>query len=170
MKTETALTAFCITTVALIVGLVVITSFNLPPTTTGQAFIGIPVIYEGADKPSDVVQVKADASDPLCYQKGITLCQKENTGRTFVWCADDVAHQCGIPHKHQKECSLRAGFELKYQGSRQCRYGVIDECAARCPYAEKDQCVKISKGRCSLIGGRFQDERERNRYTYSYTQ
>jgi hypothetical protein len=101
--------------------------------------------------------VDVDHSDPFCYQNGVKACQRLNAGENFVLCADQVALDCGMPHAQLARCFLPAGFELKYLSKRECGYGAIDECKVRCAIGMVDDCVEISKSRCELIGGAFQN-------------
>ncbi len=170
MKTETALTAFCMTTILLIVGLVTLTAVQLKitdPVIVGQT-IGLPALATHIE-PTNVVLVPVDPADPLCYQKGVKECQRSNTGPNFVHCTDHVAVECGLQYTKLTRCFLPAGFELKYLSKRECDYGVIDECQARCPVGAQKECVEASKGRCALIGGRFQGIYQQEKYT-AYSQ
>jgi hypothetical protein len=166
MKLETALTAFCMTTVLLIVGLVVLTASQqrlLDPSIVGNYYFGIPLQGRVSREQVPLVLVDVDPNDPLCYQHGVGDCKRANAGENFVLCTDRVALDCGMPHARLALCVLTAGFELKYVSKRECQYGVIDECKARCAAGLVEECVERSKGRCELIGGRFQELREEER-------
>lgn len=156
MKTETALTAFSMTTLLLIVTLVVMTSFEMQNAgITGNYYIGIPLQGQISRQslPLEIPQVSI--RDPFCYQNGVKDCQRLNAGQNFVFCADQVATKCG--YKQFAQCFLTAGFELKYKAKRECDYGVMDECTARCSAGTVGECVEISKSRCALIGAYFQN-------------
>ncbi len=154
------------TTVLLIVGLVAMTATQLKLTDSPLIgnYLGVPMQW-AHQEPEDVMLVKVDASDPLCYQKGVGECQRANTGPNFVHCTDHIAVECGLQYTKLTRCFLPAGFELKYLKKRDCDYGVIDECTARCPVAAQKECVESSKGRCALIGGRFQGTYQSEKYT-----
>jgi hypothetical protein len=168
MKTETALTAFCITTVMLIVGLVLLTAHDLQlidTPITGEAYLGIPRMGQVSREPLPLTLIEVDPRDPDCYQKGVKECGRLNAGKNFVLCTDRVGLDCGAPHALLAQCFLPAGFELKYLTKRECYYGVIDECKVRCAAGMVNSCVELSKSRCELIGGKFQDIREQTRKT-----
>jgi len=164
MKTETALTAFCLTTVALIVGLVALTARQLEPTVTGN-YLGIPRYGQISREPVPLGFAEVDPDDPFCYQNGVKSCQRFNAGENFVLCTDRVAIDCGLPHAQLARCFLPAGYELKYLSKRECHYGVIDECKVRCSIGLVEDCVDISKSRCELIGGAFQNIYQQTRKT-----
>lgn len=170
MKTETALTAFCMTTVALIVGLVMLTAVQLKitdPVIVGQ-YIGLSALAMHIE-PTNVVLVQVDPADSSCYQKGVKECQRSNTRQNFVHCIDHVAVECGMQYTKLTRCFLAAGFELNYLSKRECAQDVIDECQVRCPVGAQKECVESSKGRCALIGGRFQGVYQQEKYT-AYSQ
>ncbi len=162
MKTETALTAFCMTTVALIVGLVMLTAVQLgisDTAITGNLYVGLPE-YGGVSRDSIPVGfADVEKGSPLCYQEGVSQCRRMNSGQNFIRCSDRVAVDCGYPLPQLRGCGLTAGFELKYLTKRECSYGVIDECKIRCSADMVEDCVDSSKNRCGRIGGRFQAER-----------
>lgn len=168
MKTETALTVFCMTTVMLIVGLVLLTAHDLDildPVIVGNAYLGIPRMGQVSRGPLPLTLVEIDPRDPDCHQKGVKECGRLNAGQNFVLCTDRVALDCGAPHALLAQCFLPAGYELKYLTKRECSYGVIDECKVRCAAGMVQSCVELSKSRCELIGGRFQGAREQTRKT-----
>ena len=166
IRTETALTAFCMTTVLLIVGLVALTATQLQLTQpiTGN-YLGIPLLGQTSRSSLPLGLVEVDANDPFCYQNGVKECQRNNAGQNFVLCTDRVAIDCGLPHSRLAMCFLPAGFELKYLSKRECGYGVIDECKIRCAVGMVENCVDSSKSRCELIGGAFQRHRLQERHT-----
>ena len=165
METETALTAFCMATVLIIVGLVALTAtqLNLADSPLVGNYIGVPehAHYEG----EPVIFAEVDPKDLQCYDKGVSQCQQKNHGNNFVLCADRVALDCGLPTARFARCFLPAGFELKYLSRRECNYGVIDDCKVRCPPGLQQDCVQSSKSRCDLIGGAFQAQHQEERYT-----
>lgn len=164
MRLETALTAFCMTTVFLIVGLVVLTSFDLrDASATGQAVLGIPRYGQVSRSPVPLTLVTVNPTSPSCYADGVKACQRANAGQNFVLCTDRVAVDCGLPHAQLARCFLPAGYELKYLTKRECEYGVIDECKIRCSVGLVKDCVEMSKSRCELVGGRFTGLREQQR-------
>ena len=168
MKTETALTAFCMTTVMLIVGLVLLTANDLQLTSaplTGEYAIGLPTQGKVSREAVQVNFVKVDPKDPFCYQNGVKECRRRNAGQNFVLCSDRVAQDCGRSFAQLTQCFLPAGFELKYLTKRECDYGIIDECKVRCSAGTLKGCVDVSRGRCSLIGGRFQPVYQQTKYT-----
>lgn len=169
MRPETALTAFCMTTVMLIVGLVILTSFqlNAVPSISGNSYIGIPFKGQLPQKNVPINWVAVDASSPTCYQEGIDACRRSNAGINFARCTDQAASDCGLPYAQATGCFLPAGFELKYRTKRECHYGVIDECNIRCAPKSVRNCVARAKSRCELIGGHFQYIYQRTR-KYEY--
>lgn len=158
MNTETALTAFCLTTVLLIVGLVVLTASQLnlaSPEIVGN-YLGIPTLGRISRESVPLTIPEVNARDPLCYQNGLQGCKRANAGQNFGACAQQVALECGLTYTQAAGCVLPDGFELKYLSKRECDYGVIDECNALCAIGFQKECVQSSKGRCALIGGKFQ--------------
>ncbi len=165
MKIETALTAFCMTTVLIIVGLVMLTATQLKltnPVIVGS-YLGIPTQGQIFRENIEITFVDVDPDEPFCYQNGVKACKRANAGLNFIQCADRVALDCGLPHVELVQCILPPGFELKYMEKRECRYGVIDECKARCSVGQQQDCVERSKSRCENIGGRFTYIREQTR-------
>ncbi len=164
MKTETALTAFCMTTVMLIVGLVLITGFDQKPQIVGQ-YIGIPTYGQISREPLPLTIVDVDENSPVCYQDAVKACQRNNAGQNFVICTNRAAIDCRLTNSRLVSCILPAGFELKYLSKRECTYGVIDDCKIRCSVGLQNDCVDRSKSRCELIGGAFRNIYESTRKT-----
>jgi len=168
MRTETALSAFCMTTVLLIVGLVMLTAIQLQltdPVITGNYYIGIPLKGQVTRNSLPLTLADVDKGSPHCYQDGVKECQRTNAGQNFILCTDRVAVDCGSSQARLAGCFLTAGYELKYLSKRECHYGVIDECKLRCAEGMVEYCVKASKSRCELIGGAFQSQRLQERHT-----
>lgn len=168
MKTETALTAFCMTTVAIIVGLVMLTALQLglaDSPITSNFYVGLP--EQGGTSRASIPPsfVDVEKGNPMCYQEGVKQCRRMNAGQNFIRCSDRVAVDCGYPLPQLRGCGLTAGFELKYLSKRECHYGVIDECKLRCSPEMVEDCVDRSKSRCELIGGKFQAQRLKERHT-----
>jgi hypothetical protein len=166
MKTDTALTFFCMATIIVIVGLVMFTTVQLgigDGVLTGNYYLGVPLKGQVSRESIEVNYVQVDPHSPSCYADGAKECQRKNAGENFIFCTDQVALECGMPHATLAGCFLPAGFELKYHTSRECSYGAIDECRARCAIGLVDSCVKYSKGRCELIGGVFYEHRQQQR-------
>jgi hypothetical protein len=167
MNTENALVAFCMTTLFLIVGLVMLTAVQLDLTSPPivGSYLGIPTMGQVSRENLLLGIPEVDAKDPFCYQTGVKDCQRMNAGQNFVICTDRVAIECGLPYTRLARCFLPAGFELKYMSKRECQYGVVDECRVRCAVGMQEDCVESSKGRCELIGGAFRNIREQTRRT-----
>jgi hypothetical protein len=106
-----------------------------------------------------------DPDDPACYVNAINECARLNAGENYISCVDRVALDCGAPEAQMKTCYLPPGFELKYKSSKECEYNVAVECSMRCPVALLKECGRLSKGRCNLIGGKFQSVYEQTKYT-----
>ncbi|MEM4239995.1 MAG: hypothetical protein QXM31_00825 [Candidatus Woesearchaeota archaeon] len=167
MRVDTALTAFSITTLTLIVGLVILTasSTGMAGIISGNYYLGIPSQGQVLRDKLPLTMVTADASSKSCYWDGVTECARMNAGENFVKCANSVALQCGARFSLLATCTLPPGFELKYNSDRECRYAAVDECKARCADAAAYSCVRISQSRCQLIGGKFQNEYLQSKYT-----
>ncbi len=161
MRLDTALTALSMTSLFLIVGLIFLTANEMG--ITGNFYAGIPTTGEVSRDKVPLSMVSANPAYGLCYQEGIEKCKRLNAGENFIKCANGVALQCGTPQTLLSKCYLPAGFELKYTSNRECEYAVVDECSARCP-STADTCVMLSKGRCGLIGGRFQSQYLQSKY------
>jgi hypothetical protein len=167
MRVDTALTAFSMTTLMIIVVLVVMTATDLGitnPVTVGNYYANIPQIGGVSRSTIPLTMVKVNNSDPQCYQKGVSECKRMNSGENFVTCQGKVLADCGQNMPLLTSCYLPAGFELKYSTSQECSYGVMDECKARCSEGMRDICNKLSSQRCGLIGGRFQSASLQTRY------
>jgi hypothetical protein len=167
MKIETALTAFCMTTVVIIVGLVMLTAVQLELTDSPIVgnYLGIPLQGKISRQSLPIAFASVDAEDPQCYAKATKECQRQNAGENFVICTDRAAVDCGLARTALSGCVLPAGYELKYLSKRECHYGVVDECKMRCSAGMQEHCVDASKSRCELIGGRFQQQRLQERHT-----
>lgn len=165
MRIETALTAFSITTLGIIIGLVVLTvnDLRVGGQVSGNYYLGIPTQGQVLREKLPLTIVDADPSSKTCYWDGIEECSKSNAGVNFVKCANSVAMQCGLPAL--ATCVLPAGFELKYTSKRECLYGAMDECEQRCSVGNVYDCVRLSQPRCSLIGGHFQNEYLQEKFT-----
>jgi hypothetical protein len=167
MKTETALTVFCMTTVLVLVGLVMLTAeqtggVSIVGNLIGIRSLAVPRIGERDSTPVQLPAVKP--TDPRCYENAVKDCLRLNMGQNFLLCLERVAADCGKAYVRTTHCLLPAGFELKYRGSRECSYGVPDECRARCPPIQVDDCIRLSRSRCKIIGGKFVAIREQTQY------
>ena len=165
MKTETALTAFSMTTLLLIVGMVMLTAMQLGITDgpiTGN-YVGIPQFGKVSRQTVPLQLAHVSPGSASCYEDGITYCRRNNAGQNFVVCADRVAIDCNRALLTQ--CFLPSGYELKYRSQKECHYGVIDECKTRCSMAAMQECVERSKGRCGLIGSNLNTQYEARKYT-----
>lgn len=147
MKVHTALLALCVTS---LLAVFVMASISFLSVTGGAAY------QPYLQVTSPVKFVAVDPSSPTCSQEGVRACRRENSGDNFFICADKVMLECSKPQiVRLAKCFLPAGFELKYAGRRECRYGLPKECKVRCPGSEED-CIELSRIRCDLIGRRFQ--------------
>lgn len=165
MKVETALTAFSMTTLLLIVGLVAMTASELGitnPSLVGNFYRGGSENVAGSALQLTIVKV--DPASSQCYQNGVVDCQRMNSGENFRMCVESVTKDCGGATPLVSNCFLPKGFEMKYNSNRECSYGVMNECKAMCSVGMQDDCVRMSKARCSIIGGKFQADYTQDKY------
>ncbi len=168
MRAETALMAFSVFAMLLISGLVALTGVRLGignAGSVGKYYIGIPQHGQALREVLPYRIPDVDPNDPACYVNAINACARLNAGENYVSCVDRVAVECGAPETQGMTCYLPAGFELKYRTSKECEYNVAVECSMKCPEALLKECSRLSKGRCGLIGGKFQSIYEQTRYT-----
>ncbi len=167
MRIQTALMAFSVTTLLLISGLIAMTGIELGigrAGSVGNYYLGIPAQGQSREAlPFTIPDV--DPDDPACYVNAINECASLNAGENYISCVDRVAIDCGNTQARMMTCYLQPGFELKYRTSKECEYAVAAECSTRCPVALLKECSRLSKGRCSLIGGKFQSVYEQTKYT-----
>ncbi len=168
MKVQTALMAFSVTTLLLISGLIALTGIQLGlgrTSSVGNYYIGIPTQGQALREVLPYTIPDVDPADPACYVNAINGCARLNAGENYISCVDRVAIDCGAPEANMMTCYLQPGFELKYRTSKECAYNVAVECNMRCPVALLKECSRLSKGRCNLIGGKFQSVYEQTKYT-----
>lgn len=168
MQLDTALTAFSMTTLLIIVGLVVWTATDLgitQPVFIGNYYASIPEIGQVSREDMPLNMVEVEPKSPVCYQTGLNECRRLNAGENFITCLQKVTIDCSQTLPLLASCYLPAGFELKYNNNRDCVYGVMDECRARCAAGMQEVCNRMSSPRCSLIGGRFSSNYQQGKYT-----
>lgn len=165
MKVETALTAFSMTTLLIIVGLVAMTAGELGianPVLVGNYVRASANNVDRSAMQLTIVKVNAESSQ--CYQNAVADCQRMNSGDNFLLCTNQAAMDCGGATPLMSNCFLPQGFEMKYNSKRECSYGVMDECKAMCSVGMQNDCVRLSQSRCSLIGGKFQGDYAQDKY------
>jgi hypothetical protein len=168
MRTDTALAAFCVTTLTIIVGLVAMTATQMGitnPAFTGNYYVSTPEIGQATREYTPMVPVEVDPTYSRCYSEGVAQCGRLNAGQNFISCAQKVTVDCGKTHPTSANCFLPPGFELKYRSSRDCVYGVVDECRIMCSSGLQEACNRYSNPRCKLIGGKFSSIYEQEKFT-----
>lgn len=165
MRADTALTILCGVSILVIVGMVMLTAFNVGLSGAVSKLTGkyIPVGYGRPVERGEFVRARVSPDDPFCFQNAVAECKRLNSGPNFVQCTDQASYDCG-QGPLLSTCVLPAGFEIKYVTKNECLRGVQNECSVRCAKNRVGDCVSISKGRCELIGGRFTPSYETRKY------